>query len=559
MPRRDLYAVTVIVLSGILIFSVPLVHGIGLANDTLLHLVWLKDFVVSVENGYFIPRWLPESFNGLGSSTFYFYPPLPYYLGTVVTLFFDFEITRLLSVVTMLLIIFSGLSFYSLIRDKLSNNLAILFSLVYMFSPYHFIVDVGVRCALSELSSFIWYPIIFRSIIDIPTNKFSLITLSLALSGLFISHTISFLLFLPFWVSFLVFVSINSSRRSEFLFAGVFSIVICMLTTAFYWLPMVYYLDEIHASFWYNLDELIAHSFVGNTDKYDYGMQKNIAPIIDMVWLYLLSFLVFYFFVVYGTSKSGYGYFLFFLSAIGLFLVTTLSSFLWDFFYFAKRVQFSWRIFSVVEFLIIFSFAMHYKEVGVYLRRSRVFQYLLYFLLMIVVFYYIKLFSTYMVTVPQLKEAKALQIKALESSYGAEEYVPKYSDNKFREELESLSVDPVSFDESKVALKNLNVDHNLWKLEMEVLSPSEVVIKQFYFPTWKAINARTKESITVYPSTNEGLVTFEVGHDDSYLYIYIDVTPIEKYGIIISLVGLFLLFFLTVRNRQRIQFGMKGY
>ena len=53
-------------------------------DDSLLHMSWVQQFSASLSQGYWLPRWLPDSNGGYGSPVFIFYSPLVYYLTALL-------------------------------------------------------------------------------------------------------------------------------------------------------------------------------------------------------------------------------------------------------------------------------------------------------------------------------------------------------------------------------------------------------------------------------------------------------------------------------------------
>ncbi len=59
-----------------------LLMGIGapVTHSVVPNLLWPAQFSALLQSGVAYPRWLPDAFAGLGSPTFVFYAPLPFYL-----------------------------------------------------------------------------------------------------------------------------------------------------------------------------------------------------------------------------------------------------------------------------------------------------------------------------------------------------------------------------------------------------------------------------------------------------------------------------------------------
>src|ERR1035441_730047 len=52
--------------------------------DGGFHLYWIQQFTKLNAEGIFFPRWIPDGYSGFGSASFYFYPPLTYYLASLI-------------------------------------------------------------------------------------------------------------------------------------------------------------------------------------------------------------------------------------------------------------------------------------------------------------------------------------------------------------------------------------------------------------------------------------------------------------------------------------------
>ena len=73
----------VIAAAAVLVWAPTLV--IAAPGDLFSYdLNWAAQFGALVRAGDPYPRWLPGSFGGLGSPTFYFYPPLSFWVAALV-------------------------------------------------------------------------------------------------------------------------------------------------------------------------------------------------------------------------------------------------------------------------------------------------------------------------------------------------------------------------------------------------------------------------------------------------------------------------------------------
>ena len=108
--------------------------------------VWADQFTEQLRQGTLYPRWLPQAHDGLGSPTFYYYPPLAFYvtgllglcgLSTYASIIGAFGAGFLLS----------GLTMYAWLRGWAKRPL--VGALAFMAAPYH-VFDFYGRGALAE-------------------------------------------------------------------------------------------------------------------------------------------------------------------------------------------------------------------------------------------------------------------------------------------------------------------------------------------------------------------------------------------------------------------------
>src|SRR4051812_26741928 len=55
--------------------------------DSGPHIFWIIEWHKLSDAGISYARWLPDYFMGYGSPTFYFYPPLPYFISNLIYFF----------------------------------------------------------------------------------------------------------------------------------------------------------------------------------------------------------------------------------------------------------------------------------------------------------------------------------------------------------------------------------------------------------------------------------------------------------------------------------------
>lgn len=145
------------------ILSFPLWMPIN-GHDGWIHLNWLEQFTSLFRDGDLYPHWMPHSFSDFGSPAFYVYPPLTYWIASLLSLTGLHSGESLYYGMTLLIFVASGISFYFFARDtSFTSEASIIGALCYSLAPY-VMIDVAIRNALGEHTAFIWLPLIFAGI-----------------------------------------------------------------------------------------------------------------------------------------------------------------------------------------------------------------------------------------------------------------------------------------------------------------------------------------------------------------------------------------------------------
>lgn len=141
----------------VLIFGFP--HP---TPDGRSHVFWYFNFAAQLWTGDLYPRWLTDLNGGLGSPTFFFYHPAPFFITSLFQPFFhgSLHAWRILGLSAAVALLLSGLFMYVLLRPKMSGRSAVLGSVLYMALPYHFAIDLHTRGAFAEVWGFVWMPLV---------------------------------------------------------------------------------------------------------------------------------------------------------------------------------------------------------------------------------------------------------------------------------------------------------------------------------------------------------------------------------------------------------------
>ncbi len=329
----------------------------------------LEQLDKSLRAGQFPVRWVADLGFGYGYPLFNFYPPLSYYLGESIHLFFNQGFINSTKSVWFLALFGSGLTMYFLSREFFGRAGGLISALFYVYAPYH-AVDAYVRGALAELFSFVWLPLILLfsyKAIKGNSRQWSIWT-GVALAFLMITHNLVFLPFaglLALWCVGIFLVYGDKRKWPYLIFHGLLFILVSFALTAFFWLP----------SLWEKQYTLVDRLLITNLASYKihfvcpaqlwnspWGFGGSVAGCLDgmsfklgklHIFLAAVSFPLAIFF--WFKKKKPLALFLIlglFLFAFSVFMTTDYSRFLWDHLSLLWYLQFPWRF---LEFAALFS------------------------------------------------------------------------------------------------------------------------------------------------------------------------------------------------------------
>jgi hypothetical protein len=184
MPSpRSLHPYGILACIAIIAMLPAFLFGPGETHSASYNFVWIRQFGEAMAQGNLYPRWLPDSFEGLGSPAFYFYPPLVYWLAGGIDAL-GATTHQAINIAGLALIFASGVTMHIWLAARGTRPL--LGASLYMILPYH-LLDFYTRGALAELGAFIWLPLIALGIQRLPERR-GMILLALSYGGLSITH-----------------------------------------------------------------------------------------------------------------------------------------------------------------------------------------------------------------------------------------------------------------------------------------------------------------------------------------------------------------------------------
>ena len=217
LVQSKLFPILVIPAAGV-IFTIPaIIYGIPFFSDDGVshHALWYTHFSTQLWAADLYPRWLMGMNEGLGSPVFYYYPPVPFFLTSLLKPFFPGDLYgwHQLGLSASLALIASGFCAYLWLKDLTDRNSALVAAVLYMATPYHLASDLYIRGSFAEYWAFVWMPLIlFFTHKIVNTNKLAVAGLAVGYALLLMTHLPTTLIFSPIPVCYAFYLSSRGQK-----------------------------------------------------------------------------------------------------------------------------------------------------------------------------------------------------------------------------------------------------------------------------------------------------------------------------------------------------------
>ena len=165
--KKKLIDYTIILIFAIAISIPMLTQNFNIyVDDGIQHIARLMGTMQSIEEGQVIPVIMSNFCNGFGYSWNLFYSPITAYIPLIFSIFTNsFEL--MLKLFIVLVGFLSGIAMYEFV-NKISHYrwAGLLSAIIYMCAPYR-LTDMYMRMAVSELTSFMFLPIVFHGMYNL--------------------------------------------------------------------------------------------------------------------------------------------------------------------------------------------------------------------------------------------------------------------------------------------------------------------------------------------------------------------------------------------------------
>ena len=457
-------------------------------------------------------RWVPDLGGLYGYPIFNYYAPLPYYFGEIFYLLSD---NLILAAKVMFLTPFLGayIFMYLFARKFWGNWGGFLSGVFYSFAPYHAVVFY-VNGAIGELWGLMFFPAVFWALSRLKEKETLLDSLLVGffIACLIIAHNLSAMIFLPV---ILLWILISGWGNIKFLRFCLLSILLALLLSCFYWLPMVSEKSLVHVEtttygyFSYTehfkgLRKLFLDRSWGwgaSVREYPGGEKNGMSFQIGIVHLLAFILSIIGLKYLWNKNRKSVASIVFFslTFALSIFMVHPRSEFIWKSIEPLKYLQFPWRFLM----LIIFSISFICGSVVLWWKRTKI-KVLVFVLSVLCVtanFYYFKPEKFLNVTQEQLLSGDNWDRQIKRSIF---DYLPKSAKAPPAE----LARSDYEIIIGEIKVSELKKGSDWITLQANAKTLTIIRLSAYYFPNW-VVTVDGKE-VEINPRNDLGLITFAI-------------------------------------------------
>ena len=484
-------------------------------------------------------RWVPDMGYGNGFPLFNYYPPLPYYIGAVLS----FAVGYLTAAKLLFLIpLIVGTVGFSLLAKQIfkDENTSLLATVLYLFAPYR-ALDTYVRGAVAESLAMALAPLMFYFALRLirAPSKTVFLGLVLSISSLMLSHNIMTLFFLPLLIGWIILWVILEKQYKKIKLVGL-SLLIGVGLSVFFTLPAFIEKDLVTTETLTRFDlnfrvhfTTFPQLFLNPTWGYGastYGPDDTMSFQVGWPhwWLVVVSILT----VIYGVWRRRIGgeiwvYIFLATSFLGSVMMThNKSAFVWEAIPILQFVQFPWRFLSITILTSSLLGAIFLRYFTGKLQSA---------ILIGVIFMTFLLNGPFFkpeTYYPNITERDKLSGKMWEEQQkaGVLDYLPKTA----TQPLEVAPNMPVINGQGEVS--GFINKTNRWLLSINVTTPTVVEVPVFDFPNWRVyIN---NQLIPHNHDNHLGRISFILKPGSYQVIGRFEDSPVRKYANLVSLVSL---------------------
>lgn len=511
------------------------------AHDSRVHEVWYSSFALQLWSGELYPRWLQNLDGGLGGPTFYFYPPAPYYITSLLHPLLPgaSHAWQALGISAALALILSGVTAFAWLNQIAGARSAGIAAVLYMAMPYHFAVDLHTRGAFGELWSFVWMPLILFCVLGIAQGRrMALVGLAVSYALLIATHMPTTLIFSLIPPAYALWSAAPASRvRALVWTAGAMTLGIGL--SAIYLMPAMLDQSSVSMSAMHSGDYFYAKSFfIPGLLSGDFTLARD-AFETTLFWVALTTTGVGLcaWFVARRSSDRplrNAATFWMIVAAIALVMMFPVSNPVYRLIPSLQLIQFAWRFNAVLAIAVACLLALGLsarqtpRSTGVAIAS----------VMGLVLVGQWALFAV----VPLRYTSFGGGVRLLTGppaqwtteNWNTVEYRPRWAQRDIRVALKQLRSGGRDIPKARLVSDSGAAVVSEWNprrinVQIDSRTPSMVEVGQYYYPGWTAtIDGTTAARVT--PSTTYGLINVSVPSGKHALALRLEKTHAERVG-----------------------------
>ena len=530
----------VILAIAVLALLPELAIGLTASDSYRFNLLWPDQFGDLFRMGHLYPRWLPLSWNGLGSPNFYFYPPLFFWVTSCFDALSGGSLApeRFVPLGSLAFLAASGFTMHAWLKVQVSAGRALAGACAYMAAPYH-LYDIYGRGALAEAAAYASVPVVMLALARVGEGRSQYAPLlSVGFAALLLSHLPSALLVSLFLIlPYVSLVGTRCARPLAFLVRAGTAGALGIALSAIYLVPALTLLPYVSSaaltgSFYRPENWFFWHVHAGPMG----ARMLLIIPLALAAALFALASM--------GRPKGRAAQAPLFWAGLILFIVLLIAGLVpvvWKLPGLAL-VQFPWRALLVVEFAAVTMLAVRFPALKNPFTLAASF---------CLAFSYFVLALMAAHTIARTSHGQRLIAEQIRSHHlDAPEYLPARTRivqgdtaDDVHIELPTLPIASATARSAKIQVSEM-ADGGM-ALNVESPERTQILLHRFYFPHWQ-VHDGSGRAIPVRPDARRRVVTFDAPEGRSSFRLSLGTAPFETLARFLSLIAAFGVAFMTI-------------
>jgi hypothetical protein len=562
-----------------------LIYGLSIqSDDGATHVVWYTSFATQFWSGDLYPRWLMDLNNGLGSPAFFYYPPVPYFLTSLLKPLFGGDANGIhqLGISAAMSVILSGIFTWAWCREFVDDVSAMVGGVAFMLTPYHLVIDLYTRSSFAELWSFAWIPLVLLFVHRLAHGKrAAVVGLAISYALLIGTHLPTTLIFSLVPLVYASFIAEKGSRLRSLALVAVAMALGVGLSAIFLYPAMTMqeyvFVDRMSLGHFSYSNWLLLSGFYYEKDVDLRPIWRIFFVFIDLAVLTVGAFVLARRSEQLEAKKIAVCWF-----AVGIaaaVMMTDVSRPIWDLLSTLQKVQFPFRfgvVLSVAVTALLVLGVSRLRDTSDCIGSKAI--------VVICAFLWLPFaawgFSHY--ATPVAADDVEFKNNVIRDRRDQPEYRPRWSqtmaaidwndstneddwsdklDKEYDSLLDRTGARDASTPRAFITSGSGNAGVVSWepreiRLRTDVQGPAAVRIIQFYFPGWQARLADSGEKLEVTPTEPDGLISVNVPAGDHVIGVELTATHAESVGKIVSassaaLILLYSIFFAVAKIRKQ--------